>query len=168
MMAVLDQPTKVSSRSYRSQEKAPKKAWNQHLAYTSVAGSEGAALAWIRMVLEEEIETAAPQKDLDETPFAWLTEIYALVKAGNPDDALDILFRQIDELLVLDQASQCEDILRSIDLQKLDSNLLVGLLSITLPIASTSTARAKVFERIERRFRLDFPSRADRLLAGLR
>lgn len=62
---------------------------------------------------------------------SWIDEVYACVERNDPDAAVDVLFRGIDRLLRAGEFSKCDDLLMSLDLERLDSNLLVALDSIT-------------------------------------
>jgi len=98
----------------------------------------------------------------------WLDEVYSLVARDHVDEAIDILFRNVDELLTAGAFDRCNDLLRTIDLKRLDTHLLVGLATITLPAASELSFRSALLARIETRLKLLAPERVDRLLAGLR
>ena|SRR5258706_999632 len=96
--------------------------------------------------------------------FPWLENIYRLVDFKNYDAAIDVLFENIDEL----GNQQCDLALRSIDLTRLDTNLLVGLLSITLERAPELPSRVALVRAVEQRLLVLAPDRLAGLLAGLR
>jgi hypothetical protein len=98
----------------------------------------------------------------------WLDDVYLLVARGQIDDAVDVLFSNLDEMLLVGHFSRCNALLRVVDLKKLDTNLLVGLLSITLSAKALLPERADVVGRVEARLNELDPSRTARLLDGLR
>lgn len=103
----------------------------------------------------------------DDAPH-WLGDVYSLVERNLPDEAVDILFDRIDDLLVTGQFARCDALLRAIDLKRLDSNLIVAVLSITLAAAEKLPYRARLLKRAEERLSAIAPDRVERLLSGLR
>jgi len=97
-----------------------------------------------------------------------LSGVYSSVLHGDPDAAIDVLFEHVDELLVRGEYGRCDDLLETIDLSRLDTNLLVALLSVTKRASSDLEQRQHLVERVETRLRALAPDRADRLLTGLR
>lgn len=118
--------------------------------------------AWRQPV--EAAETAHIRSTLVIASFKWLDTIYGLVEAARPDDAIDILFESVDAIT----DKQCDLLLRSVDLQRLDAALLVSLLSITLDRKDGLTQRGQVVQRVEARLRDLAPDRLDGLMEGLR
>lgn len=112
--------------------------------------------------------------DADERPTPivnspmWLEDIYSLVAQRKIDEAIDILFRHVNEMLCRNEFVLCNDLLYTVDLKRLDTNLLVGLLTITLPASTELPFRAKLVKRIEEKLRILAPGRAERILNGLR
>lgn len=100
-----------------------------------------------------------------ETP--WLGELYSMVKDEKSDDALDLLFEKVDDLLVEGRMEQCDRLLKKIDEKRLDTSLLVGVLSITLPAKTSLKERPSFFERAKTRLQELAPGRSERLLSGL-
>ncbi|WP_428265089.1 hypothetical protein [Haliangium sp.] len=98
----------------------------------------------------------------------WLGDVYSLVARQQPDEAIDILFDHIDELLSEGQFARCDSVLRAIDLDRLDTNLVVAVLSITLSAADELPHRARLLSRAEKRLSVLAPERVERLLHGLR
>lgn len=96
-----------------------------------------------------------------------LTDLYSLVARGRPDDAIDILFQNVDELLTRGDFAGCDELLRVVDLNHLDTNLVVALLSITAGASAHLRERGAVFARAKEVLLKLSPSRADRLLDGL-
>jgi hypothetical protein len=110
-----------------------------------------------------------PQLASEPTPaLMWIDQVYSLVSRRQFDKAIDIVFAAVDDMLTNDQLDQCASLLQSVDLKRLETNLLVGLLTATLPVAARLPARTKFLDRAEARLRELAPARVDRLLAGLR
>jgi hypothetical protein len=110
-----------------------------------------------------------PRLAKDETPgLTWLGDVYSLVARDRFDAAIDILFRNVDALLLTGQFNRCNDLLRAIDPKRLDTNLLVGALSITVSAADKLPGRGHLVERVAKRLESVAPGRVERLLAGLR
>lgn len=96
--------------------------------------------------------------------FRWLAELYAEQRT---DAAIDILFRRVDELLTAREFEVCNDLLRCIDLNRLDTNLTVAVLSITLAAAERLPYRQQFVWRVAEHLQDIAPERAARLLEGL-
>ena len=98
-----------------------------------------------------------------------LNKIYSLVAEEKPDQALDILFQYIDGLFTENKFDQVNDFLTQVDIELLDTNLMVGVLSITLPGAPTVPARDHLYRKIKNYLYKHEPAnRAKRLIEGLK
>ena len=104
----------------------------------------------------------------DKSPPPWLATLYDLVDQDSIDPAIDLLFDHINDLLFEDRAADCDGLLQQIDVARLDTNLLVSLLSVTSPARAVLPSRTALVERVERRLNLLAPTRVARLLSGLR
>jgi len=101
----------------------------------------------------------------------WLQEIYQQVETGTEegtDRAIDILFKHIDTMFLDGEFEGCNEILPKIDLERLDTNLLVGLLSITVAAKDKLPSRPELVRRIEERLTILAPDRVRRLVSDLR
>ena len=105
--------------------------------------------------------------ETDRAPL-WLNDVYSLVAADGPDDAIDVLFNNIDDMLLAGDFARCDDLLMVIDPKRLDTNLLVAALSITKAAAEKLPTRARFVQRVERRVGELAPERLESLLSGLR
>lgn len=125
---------------------------------------QGAPLAW-RII---DLGTPAAQPTLNRQQNV-LPQLYELVQNRRIDDALDLLYDVIDDLLVSKSFAACERMLAKIDLARMNPDLLVGVLSITLPAKSVLTARDQFVRSVEEHLRQSLPPNetAD-LLRGLR
>lgn len=97
-----------------------------------------------------------------------LQKIYDLIDQQKPHAAVDILFRNIDTLLRNGQFDVCDGLIKGIDLQRLDTNLIVALLSITLPAADKLPYRPSLFTACFERLSALAPDRVERLVRDLR
>jgi hypothetical protein len=61
----------------------------------------------------------------------WLNDIYSFVSENKNEEAMDLLFEKIGNLLDGQEFKEVNFIIQSINLRKLNVNLLVGLLCIT-------------------------------------
>lgn len=98
----------------------------------------------------------------------WLNDMYALDADGNCDDAIDILFEALDELLLAERYENCDAILQALDVDRMSATLLVGCISFTQLAARHLPSYPAFFAAVESRLRVLAPDRVDRLLWGLR
>jgi BioD-like phosphotransacetylase family protein len=109
------------------------------------------------------------ERDLSKvhSAYNWLERIYTLVASGHSDDALDVLYKEVDSILEIHNFLGCEQMMSDVDLERLDETLLVGLLSVTLPAAAHLSSRANLYTRIQSLVSQRMPREAEVLLAGL-
>ncbi len=126
------------------------------------------------------------EKDLENDfypkPEIWLNDIYTFVSENKDEEAMDLLFAKVGDLLDNGEFDKVNKILPTIDLRKLNLNLLVGLLSITrcgtnkpLDVLASYyepellSYRPKLVEEIEKvMYEIEPTERIDKLLKGLR
>ncbi len=106
-------------------------------------------------------------KDLVDD-LAWVTQMYVLVACNELEDAIDLLYDNVGELLLAGKMSECDAILRTIDIHRLEGNLMVGILSITLAAREHLPHRKTLVAEIEEHFRLTDPKNVEALMSGLR
>ncbi len=136
---------------------------------TSGAGDEAAYLDALAKVLARgEIQATISLGSTSGQRPLWLDEIYSLIAHSRPDAAVDILFNRFDDLFSRSEFERCDEVLRAIDLGRLDTNLLVAVLSITRPARDSLSAREEIVRSVERELQRRVPARAERLLRGLR
>ena len=98
----------------------------------------------------------------------FLDGVYQTVERGDTDGATDTVFDRFDELLDRGDYPACEHILRRTDLEKLDSNLMVAFLIITLPAKGHLIERESLYRRVRRALTKDRgEDAAGELLRGL-
>lgn len=116
--------------------------------------------------------TSADKSDDAATPEegdkAWVEQMYALIASNELEDAIDLLYDNVDEMLLADKMSECDAILRTIDISRLEGKLMVGVLSITLAAREHLPYRAVLVAEIEEHFRLTDPENVEALVSGLR
>lgn len=101
------------------------------------------------------------------TEVVWLERVYVLVSQAELEDAIDLLFEQVDDLLLAGRFNDCDKILQKVDIDRLETNLMIGLLSVTLAAAKELPNRALVMSAIRESLTRSDPARVERLLNGL-
>ena len=96
-----------------------------------------------------------------------LDAMYQFVEEGRTAAALDVLFNHIDDMLCDGDFQKCDDVIQRIDLERLDTNLLVGVLSITLAAREKLSRRAQVVQAIRKRLEILAPGRVEALMSEL-
>jgi hypothetical protein len=98
----------------------------------------------------------------------WLLEACRL-ELERPNDALDILFDHVDDMLLDGEFEQVNALIEQLDFEALGMgiDLVIGVLSITLAAAPLLPARAALYDRAVCRLEVLSPGRVDRLLSGL-
>ena len=97
----------------------------------------------------------------------WVEVMYAFVAEGKKRKAIMVLFREIDALLSAGEFGRCDEILAAIDLERLNTALLVGVLSITFPARMHLNERAILAGRIRNILEQTEPDRVEALMRGL-
>lgn len=110
---------------------------------------------------------SAPTKAVVFSMPTWVFEVYELVKTEQTDHAIDVLFAGVDDLLSNEWFFECDQIIGKIDLEQLDTHLLVGLLSITFTAKSVLPGRPDLVRRVEERLKILAPDRIEGLMRGL-
>jgi hypothetical protein len=136
-------------------------------AYLSVRASQREITACIGYIRPHAISGRAPHDPVTQSGI--LNQIYELQKAAKTDRAIDLLFEKIDDLLSAGTFSVCDSVLDKADLRKLDVDLTVAFLVITLPAKKRLERRAKFFNKARKAFTTKYGrSEADRILQGLK
>jgi hypothetical protein len=74
----------------------------------------------------------------------------------------------MDDLLLDAQFVRCNETLRAFDIKRLDIDVVIGILTVTLGARDKLPFRKRLVERAERKFVSEVPERVEALLAGLR
>lgn len=115
-------------------------------------------------------------------PEVWLHDIYNFVYENKDEEAIDLMYSKIGDLLDNGEFEKVNEILPTIDLRKLNLNLLVGLLNITRcgtdkPYdffasyyePNLLSYRPKLVEEIEKvMYEIEPNEKIDKLMEGLR
>lgn len=99
---------------------------------------------------------------------AWLPDLYVAVVAGRNDEAVDMVYQRFDELLSAEQFEACDDLLRAVDLGRLNVVTMMAVVSITRVADAKLERRARVVDRVRDRIVALEPLRANALLAVVR
>ena len=106
---------------------------------------------------------------------SWLDKVYALTAANMDDTAIDILFGVVDDHYLAGEFEAVNLILPEVDVERLNLNLLIGFLSITLTLDEHRELlpnRVEFFERVSQQIQVlepeMEPKRFEGLLRGLR
>jgi hypothetical protein len=102
-----------------------------------------------------------------ESPL-WLEDVYSLVRREKIDPAIDLLFDRVDNLLLAGKFSECDALLKVIDVKRLDSNLIVAALSITDAAKDKLPSRSQFLDVCEKHLPTIAPGRVQLLLDGFR
>lgn len=102
-----------------------------------------------------------------QTAPMWLDDVYAYVQRKLPRKAVDILYQRVDGLLGSGEFERCDELLRTIDLKRLDSNLIVSVLAMTKLAANELPYRSKLLLRARTVLESLAPGRVASLLASL-
>lgn len=98
----------------------------------------------------------------------WLEEVYALTARNRGDEAIDLLFSKVDAELRAARFEALSGVLQAVDVERLDSGLMVALLAITRSAKEELPHRATLLTRIEKCLAEKMPDRAERLLRRVR
>lgn len=102
------------------------------------------------------------------TQHPWLEKLYILCESNNNEEAIDMLFDNIDDLLTYGKMNECDELLKAIKIDRLNITLLVGLLSITKGAAKYLSYKSTLDDIVETRLcELTDSSEVESLLKGL-
>jgi hypothetical protein len=83
-------------------------------------------------------------------PTSFVDRAKRLSAAGNLDSALDVIYDAIDELMKEGRFREIDDELNRLDLAEHSTDMLLGVLTATLPGKNRLPSRAKLFAAVER------------------
>ena len=124
-------------------------SWGDHTDFNSLVGKR----IEVQVNIIDEQDT-----DLDR--------IYELVKGDFLDDSIDIVFDKLDEYLCAGEFSRVDDFLDKVDINRLDCNLIVAVLSITFQATEELKNWDKFFDVCEELLREKYPERFEGMLKG--
>jgi hypothetical protein len=99
-------------------------------------------------LLDADASDGAPGVRDDVERF--LNRVYQAVARGDTDGATDEVYDRFDGLLERGEFAACDRILQRVDLGRLDSNLMVAFLVITLPARQHLHERAPFYRGVQR------------------
>ncbi len=103
-----------------------------------------------------------------EDRFGWVEDIYSAVDSGERIRAADLLLDHVDDMLLEGAFELCNSLFHIIDPKRLDTHLLIGVLTATLPAAAELRDRPKFVVRAEAYLsKSESPDRVRQLLEGL-
>jgi hypothetical protein len=100
---------------------------------------------------------------------SFFERLYAYCRAEDPDAALDLMLDVFDEVIESGDLTRCDELLRGVDLKKVDLAVALGFLSATTAVKRTLPYRDELLRRVRDRFLLERDANeTDRLLAPFR
>jgi hypothetical protein len=97
-----------------------------------------------------------------------LDTVYALVAGSQTRQAVAKVFADLDGLMLSGHMAECDAVLVAVDVERLDITTALAFLAITLQAKERLSQRAALVERVESWLHRRDPSRAARLMEGLR
>lgn len=96
-------------------------------------------------------------------------KLYELALLPNKDKATDLIFDHIDKLCWAEKWDEIDNILKNVDIDRLNTELWLSFLTITLCVCSKLSYRNEFGEKIKQRLLLaKNKEKTDRLLKGLK
>jgi hypothetical protein len=97
----------------------------------------------------------------------WVDDVYSLVAAGKIDDAMDVVFQEFDELFIAGKFDEANEMLGTIDLLRLDIQLISGVMASTCVAKDKLPGRKLFVEKARKRFTELVPDRVEGLMRGM-
>jgi hypothetical protein len=98
----------------------------------------------------------------------WLDRLYRLCDDKKRGPAVDLVLDAFDDLLLLQDTARCDEILRTVDVERLMVEVLLAILMETFRARSMLTERAGLYRRVEERLTRERPEKVAALLAGMK
>jgi len=111
---------------------------------------------------------AAEGTQVSHQDLGWLPDVYSLVDRREYETAGDLLFDKVDDLLSAGDLRRCDEMLQMVDVKRLDTNLMISFLAVTLAAKLELPSRAALVRRIEAKLEELAPERVESLLRTLR
>ncbi len=83
----------------------------------------------------------------EKLPILWLRRAVQLEENGRDDEALDVIYRNVDQMLLEGHFALCDQLLGDLDPSKLSVDLTVAFLTITLAARGRLRNRPEFFHR---------------------
>lgn len=98
----------------------------------------------------------------------WISEVIRLSEIGKEDESLDVIFDNIDEMLLQGRFDDCDSAVSSILIRKFSNAQLITVLTATLPAKPKLGSRREIVRRIRSELsERTSPAVANALLRGL-
>lgn len=81
---------------------------------------------------------------------SFVVQADAMDRVGDTDAALDVIFRRTDELMCSGKISELNDELRNISANEIGTDVLIGVLTATLPVKTRLPWRRNLFNATRR------------------
>jgi hypothetical protein len=95
-------------------------------------------------------------------------KIYSLILENKNCAALDIMFYEIDSLCLAGKFSDVDVLIKTVDLEQLNTTLMTGLLCITKCAAPELLERENLVKLIEQRLNITEPDKLGNLIKRLK
>ena len=101
-----------------------------------------------------------------------MTRVYAwekILKEADPDKSLDLLCKHVDQLLTAGKFEECDKFIQAANFENLNTNMIVGVLSVTLAAKYELPSRIDFYRTAHSEFSRYFSEdRVQGLLDGLK
>jgi hypothetical protein len=98
----------------------------------------------------------------------WLDRLYRLCDDRKRGPAVDLVLDAFDDLLFLQDTARCDEILRTADVERLMSEVLLAILMETFRARSALGERDGFYGRVEERLTRERPEKVGALLGGMK
>ena len=98
---------------------------------------------------------------------SFVDDAQRLASQGKIDAALDLIYDRADEMLLAGEFDELDAIIETLDVEQLSVDVLLGVLTITLPAKDKLTTRKEFFESVQRSL-TDRGEYKEGLLTGLK
>lgn len=115
-----------------------------------------------------ECEEFVRNHDLTLEDESFLEVIYEYIENSEIEEAGDLLLERIDESFERDKFFEVDELISKIDIGKLNSTLMVGLLSFTYAGKDKLKNHSIMVSKIEEKLTRDCPDRVQKLMENLR
>lgn len=154
----------LSSNGWKFEELIGDDMWWTHPDDESYVDEQTSFREDVAVRMQEEWDNEQIKKINEVETDRVLQKLYSLTDREKTDEAIDLMFSVVNAMISM---KKYEFFLKTIDINRLNSSLIVALLTITLPLRS-STLRSELVDRAELFLREKEPDRTDQLLDGLR
>jgi hypothetical protein len=113
-------------------------------------GTEEQQISAIAKAVSEEMRASASSQSESSHPSeSFLARAKRLDDRGATDSALDLVYDAIDELMKTGELLILDSTLRDMQVQEYSLDLLLGVLTATLPVRTRLSARKGFFQRVK-------------------